>query len=237
MAANQKARAVMGNKFIEKLKAKRVEKHVDVHLNAYSSLEMMPPDDGARVNKLMREMREDAFKKLGEAAFYCPRDETAIHEAGHAVVAYVEGCVLDKIALAKKLVLGREQWEGLTEHVSGIGLKEGESFTLTPDTPIREHIKYFRNTIAGRMAEHVFVKDRGRAGSSIDEIILAKGTASNIGRLTGVDAKEVFDRETDAVESILRAHEPAVRAISAYLMVHEVMPAEEILSRIEGSDR
>jgi hypothetical protein len=37
-------------------------------------------------------------------------------------------------------------------------------------------------------------------------------------------------------ERILRAHEPAVRAISDYLMMHEVMPAEEILARI-GSDR
>src|ERR1700731_1759827 len=68
---NQKARVVMGNKFIEKLKAKRAEKLVDVHLNAYSSLEEMPPDNAAWVNKLMREMREDAFKKQGEAAFYC----------------------------------------------------------------------------------------------------------------------------------------------------------------------
>jgi hypothetical protein len=207
---------------------------VDVHLNAYSSLEMMPQDDAAPVNKLKREMREDAFKKQGEAAFYCPRDETAIHEAGHAVVAYVAGCVLDKIALAKKLVLGREQWEGFTEHDSGIGLKEGESFTLTPNSPIRDHIKYLRNTIAGRIAENVFVKDHGRAGSSLDEIILAMGAAATIGELTGVDAKEVLDRETDAVERILRAHEPAVRAISAYLMMHEVMPADEILSRIDG---
>jgi hypothetical protein len=236
MAANQKARAVMGNKFIEKLKAKRSEKLVDVHLNAYSPIRMLT-EDAARVNKLMREMQEDAFKKQGEAAFYCPRDETAIHEAGHAVVAHVEGCVLDKIILTKKWVSGREQWEGFTEHDSGVGLKEGQSFALTQDTPVREHIKYFRNTIAGRMAEHIFVKDHGRAGSSLDEIILAEGVAANIGKLTGVDAKQVLALETDAVECILRAHEPAVRAISAYLMMHEVMPAEEILARIGGSDK
>jgi hypothetical protein len=84
------------------------------------------------------------------------------------------------------------------------------------------------------MAEHVFVKDHGRAGSSLDEIILAMEAAATIGGLTGVDAKEVLARETDAVERILLAHEPAVRAISAYLMMHEVMPAEEILSRIQG---
>lgn len=177
-----------------------------------SMLAGMSPGDRAAFLGHVGMLQARARAQQGEAAFDMPRSAAAIHEAGHAVYAAVEGRRVLKVKIFRRTVNGRRLWLGTT-------YDERSEWFASPFTPDAADLSVARNKIAGVVAEHLF-EPKPRAGSSLDEValfgFLCAGAAPKLDRW----AHEIAVEQDAIVDAALRRHEATVRDIAAALIRH-----------------
>ncbi|SFK03265.1 hypothetical protein [Methylocapsa palsarum] len=194
---------------------------VKLKLSPYETI-LASPKIAEKIAAQYRTRMETAHAAQGMRAFESPREHTALHEAGHAVLAHIDGIQVEGIRIWPLSVNDQVNWDGFTKFDNGF--PDDEAMSL-------------RNTLAGWASELLFVpKHDQRAGSSIDEIVSAELTAVVIAKKLGGDPNAIFESEIDKVFTVLRGYEVAVRKIARWLMQHRTMGREKILFAINPSD-
>jgi hypothetical protein len=133
--------------------------------------------------KQFRDLAKAAYAAQGMAAFENTRRATAIHEAGHVVIAIMSGRTVERVWIKRKRVGGGKAWIGRT--------LDGFSYATEPDSPVEADVAAARGLIAGVLAEWLFDRDDFRRGSSLNEVISFQVIVDSISNKTG-EALEII---------------------------------------------
>jgi hypothetical protein len=124
-----------------------------------------------------------AYKKQGHAAFEVTERATALHEAGHAVVARsIAGEIHETINLEQKTV--DDPLAGPTLRLGECIYAEGSLFARTMDVrvdPVEDVFAVCVHMIAGQAAEFMCDRDDYREGSSLNETVQAGACLLGLG--------------------------------------------------------
>jgi hypothetical protein len=150
-----------------------------------------------------------AFALQGPRAFECPKSSAAIHEAGHAVIYAQLGTLPSKLAIWPIVVSGVQQWVGRTYCIP--------EHRVDVTTPPKNDLKNAQEWISGVTAECLFDPEY-RAGSSLDEIVLACAAISSAACKMQYDAELLWIETLAEVTAILKNNEASVRKIADELM-------------------
>jgi hypothetical protein len=156
----------------------------------------------------------------GPDAFLMPREDVALHEAGHAVVGAAWGRKLRFARVIPKIVDGRTQWGGLT-------LTRPDGYLLDCESnPVADSC-WSCFVAAGPLAEHLFSR-RPRAGSGLDEMILVKHAAGSIAAKIGRDWRATSTLILTTTIQMLKGHEGALRELAAELMDRHLVAQKQL---------
>jgi hypothetical protein len=152
----------------------------------------------------------EALNAQGEAAFVSSKNSAAIHEAGHVVIATLDGFSIDaaRIWRPKQQSVFGGGWVGYTDAAADQGV------SISPDTDPDVILRMARQTMAGYIAERVFEGEDAREGSSIDERITSMVLAMMAADGAGRDAEEVILETEKNVARMLVEHKEQHRKIS-----------------------
>ena len=170
----------------------------------------------------------DALNKQGEAAFVSTKDSAATHEAGHVVIATLDGYSITSSRIWRSKERGPfgSGWIGWTEAADNQGI------TIDPDTGPEIILKAARQIMAGYIAERVFEGENAREGSSLDEkaaaLFLVVMAADGAKR----DTAEVLHETELAVGRMLLEHKEQHRTIS--LAIAKAAPLKLKGKRLEA---
>ena len=168
-----------------------------------------PGNGAARLAAMMDAAIAHALALQGPRAFECPKSSAAIHEAGHAVFYAQSGILPSKIAIWPTVVLGEQRWIGRTY---GVPL-----YQIDGATSAKNDLKVAQELMSGVGAECLFDPEY-RAGSSLDEIVLAFVAVGAAAFKVQCDAEMLWFETLNEVATILKADEEIVRQIAAELM-------------------
>jgi hypothetical protein len=174
----------------------------------------------------LRQMMERAYAMQGDRAFEHTQRATAIHEAGHVVVAAASGHTVKQVWIKRKRFADGKAWVGFTTH--------GEQWCSDPTTPVAHDVDYARNVIAGVVAELLFDGRDFRAGSSMDEIITFRMAVNQIAYKTGASFEHVAVGLMTEVTRLLKAHRPLVERIADQLMRHGTLRSKALSKLLNG---
>lgn len=195
-------------------------------LNTPLSMEMPPiiagmaPDIQRWYSAAYEEAWQEAFAAQGWAAFRQDKDSTATHEAGHVVIVHLEGYAITSARIWTTPGKIPTEWVGLTEWDSG------PVSPLTPRTEPQILLRVAKMVMAGYMAEHVLESENVRAGSSLDEKLIAKALVSFASRVRGVDPHAALTEIEGSVCATLRSHERILRKIAHAIARRAPYPLE-----------
>jgi hypothetical protein len=169
---------------------------------------------GAGTREFMLEEFRDraraAYAEQGMRAFENTKRATAVHEAGHVVIAIMSGRTVERVWIKRRRVGDAKFWIGRT--------LDGVSHGTTPDSPVEADVATARSQIAGVLAELMFDRDDFRRGSSLDEMVAFKMIVVNISNKTGAEFEDVAMGIIAGVRADLERHRHEVEAIAAALM-------------------
>lgn len=186
-----------------------------------SALRWLPADQQAAYHDRAVEVMRMAYAHEGKRAFESTKRCAAIHEAGHCVINQLTAdrdCKgmwwpPARTRIWREPVKGMVCWLGETT-----SSKKAPPFFVDPRTDLRGYLILALRTVGGIAAEWIFDREDYRAGSSIDEMLIAGGCARSLQQLG------IFTTADDALQSlvssaakILTAHESVVRAIARAL--------------------
>jgi hypothetical protein len=178
------------------------------------------PGIGTALRGMLEDLTARVFAEHGVAAFDCPKHAAAIHEAGHVVVYAAHGADVEDARIEPT----GQGWIGYTSAA-------GTAFLVKDGQGEIEEI--YRNRarflIAGVMAEKLFDPDC-RAGSSLDEVVMAQVMAGRAAFLAQVaDDRHYFESEVKrAACRILWDHRQTVEEIAHYLFNHGSIEGERL---------
>jgi hypothetical protein len=160
-----------------------------------------------------REILSNAVAVQGPRALENPLSAAKFHEAGHAVVythfgEEVLGCEIWQ----HKRGAERGQWAGKT--------LLGREWKSDPTTSPEEDFRAACCVYAGVLAEFLFDPANFRGGSSVDEVLLAKGLAHNVALKTRRQPGDVLGEVLRVTTEILISNADVVRKIAADLKRH-----------------
>jgi hypothetical protein len=151
-----------------------------------------------------------AFASEGWRAFQASERTAAYHEAGHAVLYALADIPVQRVWIKGVKVRGILTWVG--ECQADVTWEISECSTVAQD------LLFARITVAGWCAECLFAPEDMRAGSSIDEAILAGAVCSTAAHKAGRSQPEMLHEVMESVISVLSDHASAVRRIANALM-------------------
>jgi hypothetical protein len=172
-----------------------------------------------------------AFHEHGAVAFAAPRQATAVHEAGHAIVGTAEGFRI------RSLMIFPQSAPGLGEIWAGRCMEAGGKWTTGPDSSADDDLRRARFCIAGLAAEAVTGLDK--PGSSLDELALSQLLGVNAGVKLGdpmlSDAEhsayvqQLWHQQVwEVAISILRANRTPFVQLANYLNQHERIDGKQL---------
>lgn len=164
-----------------------------------------------------------ALQTQGLRALENPLSAAVVHEAGHAVLYAVHGYAVERVKVwRKKRGFARGQWLGFTTVHNEI--------ICGPDTSVDDDFKYATILLAGVLAEQIFDTANFRMGSSLDEVAVVRGLASNIVLKTGAEFTDVMVRVVAVTGKTLRHNEAVVREIASELQHHKIIGRRRLAS-------
>jgi hypothetical protein len=163
----------------------------------------------SRLVGMMEIAQARAFALQGSRAFECPKSSAAIHEAGHAVFYAQSGVFPSKITILPIIVSSEQRWIGKT-----FGVPKSR---VDATTSAQDDLKTGQNLASGVIAECLFDFEY-RAGSSLDEIVLAIAVVGSAAIKLQSDAEILWLKTLNEVATILKANEVAVHKIADELM-------------------
>jgi hypothetical protein len=184
-----------------------------------------PGGASARLARMMEATQAHAFALQGPRAFHCPKPSAAFHEAGHAVFYAKSGVVPSKITIWPILVSGQQQWIGKTYCTPG--------HRVDVTTSAESYLRNAQEWISGVTAECLFHREY-RAGSSLDEIVLAIAAVGSAALKMQTDAELLWFETLAAVATILKANEDTVRKIADELMRKWTIKSRRLACLLRG---
>jgi hypothetical protein len=184
-------------------------------------------DAGTRAFMLRQfcDLAKAAFAQQGMRAFENTKRATAIHEAGHVVIAIMSGRTVERVWIKRRRVGDAKFWIGRT--------LDGFSYGTTPDSPVEADVAAARSLIAGVLAEWLFDRDDFRRGSSLNEVISFQVIVDSISNKTG-EAFEIITQEiARSVFADLDRHRHEVEAIAAALMARGELKTASLMQVIK----
>jgi hypothetical protein len=151
-----------------------------------------------------------AYAKQGMRAFENTKRATAIHEAGHVVIAILAGRTVSRVWIKRKRVGDTKAWIGRTF--------DGSCHGTAPDSPVEADVAAARALIAGVLAEWLFDGGDFRLGSSLNEVVAFQAIVANISNKTGAAFEDVAMGIAADVFADLDQRRHEVEAIAAALM-------------------
>ena len=124
------------------------------------------------VREAFAKLARQAYALQGLRAFEITERATAVHEAGHAVVATAYGHLVSRVRTQRKRIGEQKIWVGRTYY--DVVPRTG------PASTVRDDLDAACNLIAGVLAEAMFDHDDFRFGSSINEIVFFQCVVENI---------------------------------------------------------
>jgi hypothetical protein len=193
----------------------------------------MPAEVHAVVLECIQEEADRLLESQGMRAFEMPRTAAIGHETGHAIVATVEGHQVTSVKISRQIVFGMTVWTGVTNDSHG-------PWSITPETPTAEVLSRVRCLIAGVVGEAIYAAADYRAGSSLDEIVLAQMALDNLLQLhpdefAVAHPKEIWSDCLRQTASILKHNENVARDLMAKLDHSELVkgkPLRAVLRRV-----
>ena len=143
-------------------------------------------------------------------AFENTKRATAVHEAGHVVIAILGGRTVSRVWIKRKRDGDAKRWIGRTV--------DGVHHGTDPDSPVEGDVEIARSLIAGVLAEMIFDARDFRRGSSLNEVVAFKLIIHNISHKTGAEFDDVAMGIIDGVGNALYQHGCVVEAIANELM-------------------
>jgi hypothetical protein len=138
----------------------------------------------------------------------CPKRAVAYHEAGHAVVHHVQR---QRVECCRLWPGSNGNWHGETQ----LG---AQTCGITTDSPPSLRLRLARSTLAGLVGELEFTPELWHPGSSLDELILAKGLCLNAAQDLGELPERVLIATWRRTAEILRRRSGAMHGIAGVLM-------------------
>ena len=173
---------------------------------------------------LPAEIQHDVLRRLsdhataiylaeGPAAFEAPREAAALHEAGHAVVGAHEGFSIEKLTISEKIQNGASLWGGFTH---------SQPWSVKQTTQPADDLRHARFIIAGLAAESM--TEWNRAGSSLDELILAQLVTALAAQKVGADEQILWRNDVWAGSAKIIKHnaEPFNQIVDHLLHTQEI---------------
>jgi hypothetical protein len=204
---------------------------IPVDPTAIRPFSLMPRMSGdAQSEEIFRENYVEMARQVradhGMDAFVNDQRATAVHEAGHCVVAAAHGGTVSKVWIKRKRIEGNKVWVGMTYH--------GMPLNITPDTTAADDEIAARNQIAGVLAELVLDRENFRAGSSIDEITTFRMIVATVACKTGCPHEEVGMRLIGETSAVIDANRGAIKAIADALMRCRILRGHDISDLLKG---
>jgi hypothetical protein len=161
------------------------------------------------VREVFATLARRAYALQGLRAFENTKRATAVHEAGHAVVATACGRFVDRVWIKRERTGEQKTWVGrtYTDAVQYSG----------PTSAVRDDLAAARNLVAGVLAEVIFDRGDFRLGSSLDEIAFFLCVVRNIAFKTRAPFDEIALQVTTQVCRILHQHRDLVELLAAEL--------------------
>lgn len=164
------------------------------------------------VRQAFAKLAQQAYALQGPHAFESTERATAVHKAGHAVVATACGYLVSRVRIQRKRVGDEKTWVGRTYH-------DVVQYT-GPASAVRDDLGSARNLAAGVLAEVMFDGGDFRLGSSLNEIVFFQCVVENIAFKTWSPFEEIALQVVAQVSGILQQHRDVVRPLAAELMRH-----------------
>jgi hypothetical protein len=184
-----------------------------------------PGGVAARLARMMEATQAHAFALQGPRALHCPKPSAAIHESGHAVFYAQSGIVPSKIAIWPTIVAGEQRWIGKT-----YGLPR---YRIDVTTSAEIDLRTVQEWISGVTAECLFDPEY-RAGSSLDEIVLAFAAVGSAALKMQTDVELLWFETLAEVATILKANETIVRRIVDELMRKGTIKSRRLAYLLRG---
>jgi hypothetical protein len=192
--------------------------------NAIERLGIADLQQKALLHAYLQQAVRQAFAEGGHSAFAASERVTAYHEAGHAVLYALAGIALKQVWIKCVKTDGAATWIGECE--ADVSWQINEHTLPTEDLRIAEIV------LAGWLSEWMFTPDELRAGSSLDEAVLAGVICSGVAHKIGSRPADVLTTAMDGVIASLRAHQVDVQMIPAALMRCRRLSGPQLTSRL-----
>lgn len=165
----------------------------------------------------------------GKDALLAPRWHAALHEAGHAVVATLEGLGVEAVSVKPEWFEGVKTWSGKT----WTGVRSGK---VGPATSLEQDAARLRYTLAGYVSEVCFTEDDFRLASSADETGIADIIAWTISAKTGEPPKKIYLDGCLYARAQLKHNADIVKTIAKKLMHARKLrgaPLQKLLAKVK----
>jgi hypothetical protein len=180
-----------------------------------SALDIAPPELQAVLMPVLEDRIKQVFAADGPAAFAMLKTDAAVHEAGHCAVASTEGMTVKRASIfeapvsdAAAAIYGTV-WAGRTVY-------SGRRWRIDADSDPIQDLRCARTMVAGLGAEHVC--GIARAGSSLDELIMAQIMVDMAAKKFGVTGPELWGKTWLGTVEICWRNRKTIEAVADRLM-------------------
>lgn len=198
-----------------------------------SALDTLVPEQQHGVRQHYLKVALDAVAREGLQTLMLPSATvTAYHEAGHAVSHAADGNPPSEVAIWHE-----PRGHGYAGH--GDFPPGSPEIYVNPLENPDEAIRHGCMLIAGLAAENTVGPSQARAGSSLDEAVVAGGLANGIGQVTGVDPFKVLQAMGSACTLVFKVEAGTVRTIQRRLVAERRIRGRklaEVLSPVQRVD-
>lgn len=144
---------------------------------------------------------QDAIKEQGLNAVLSTREQAALHEAGHAVVATALGVTCTLVQIECKWSAGIKDWGGVTTYSDWDN-------SISPESSVEDDETNLRMTLAGLLSEVVSLGRNCPRGSSMDELAIGRAIAAGVALKKRVPFESVMVETFTFVGTVLSHNSP-----------------------------
>jgi hypothetical protein len=164
----------------------------------------------------------------GPRAFDATQSAAAYHEAGHAVLYALAGIPVQQVWIKEIKREGVLTWIGECQ--------ADVTWQISAETPPSRDLLFAKITMAGWCAESVFVPGDKRAGSSLDEGVLAGAVCASVAAKTGRAQAHVLSEAIESVMMTLDVHRNPVQSIAMALIRCRKLHGPQLTRRLPTAE-
>jgi hypothetical protein len=195
--------------------------------HALQTVDMPDPQQRAWLTGQLQQIINQVYNAGGLHAFEATERTAAYHEAGHAVLYALAGIPVQQVWIKGVKINGSLTWVG--ECVAEI------FWQVSRDSAVAQDLLFARILLAGWLSEYLFVVEDLRAGSSIDEVLLASTICATAAHKAGCAHDDMFYEVVDGAIKALRVYERHVRRIAGALIRCRRLCGTRLTSRLPAA--